>query len=235
MIDVFVEGNLDTYWKLNNKMRQLLDRRHQFGGADLHRGASSCAESQVPLGCLRPTHRRDRPVDTPLRHRSTGCLSGGVADPLSLATEEKRSCYQAPQCRQAQNSEWCRGCKCRTRGLTRPNLKTPRAAALAGIIFSILLVVVFSLLRMAVPADPQDSGAWLQTSSKTVAFALNLIPFSGIAFLWFIGVFAIASAILKIDFLPRFFLEAGCYFSPCCSLPPRWLEPSSLKFTSCCV
>jgi hypothetical protein len=31
-------------------------------------------------------------------------------------------------------------------------------------------------------------GAWLATDSKAVAFALNLVPFAGIAFLWFIGV-----------------------------------------------
>ncbi|SRR6266480_5951812 len=33
--------------------------------------------------------------------------------------------------------------------------------ALAGILFSILLIIVFSLLRMSVPADPQESGAAL--------------------------------------------------------------------------
>jgi hypothetical protein len=38
-----------------------------------------------------------------------------------------------------------------------------------------------------VPADPLDSGAWLARSSGTVALALNLMPFAGIAFLWFIG------------------------------------------------
>ncbi len=38
------------------------------------------------------------------------------------------------------------------------------------------------------PADPLESGAWLATDVRTVAFGLNLIPFAGIAFLWFIGV-----------------------------------------------
>jgi hypothetical protein len=72
--------------------------------------------------------------------------------------------------------------------LTRATLKTPKAAAIAGMLFSILLIIVFSLLRISVPADPQEPGAWLQTDSGTVALALNLVPFAGIAFLWFIGV-----------------------------------------------
>ncbi len=72
--------------------------------------------------------------------------------------------------------------------LTRSSLRTPKAAAIAGIVFSILLVVIVLLLRLSVPADPLEAGAWLATNSKTVKLAMNLVPFDGIAFLWFIGV-----------------------------------------------
>ena len=72
--------------------------------------------------------------------------------------------------------------------LIRAHLKTPRAAAIAGILFSILLITSFVLIRLSVPADPLETGAWLETGSQTVALALNLVPFAGIAFLWFIGV-----------------------------------------------
>jgi hypothetical protein len=65
---------------------------------------------------------------------------------------------------------------------------TPRAAAIAGILFSVLLLVSLVLVRVSVPADPQEAGAWLSDSWKAVSLALNLIPFAGIAFLWFIGV-----------------------------------------------
>jgi hypothetical protein len=75
-----------------------------------------------------------------------------------------------------------------TETLTRSSLRTPKAAAVAGIVFSVLLVVVLGLFRLSAPADPLDSGAWLAQSSGTVALALNLMPFAGIAFLWFIGV-----------------------------------------------
>ena len=53
--------------------------------------------------------------------------------------------------------------------LTRTSLRTPKAAAIAGIVFSILLVVIVSLLRLSVPDDPLEPGAWLSTNSKNVA------------------------------------------------------------------
>lgn len=72
--------------------------------------------------------------------------------------------------------------------LTRANLKTPKAAALAGIAFSVLFIAVFWLFRNAVPADPLETGAWLAKDIGSAGLALNIIPFAGIAFLWFIGV-----------------------------------------------
>ena len=71
---------------------------------------------------------------------------------------------------------------------SRSRLTTPRAAAVAGILFSLLYLVVIVLLRSSVPEDPQDMGDWLTTGWRTVNLALNLLPFAGIAFLWFIGV-----------------------------------------------
>ena len=46
------------------------------------------------------------------------------------------------------------------------------------------------LLRVSVPPHPAVPGAWLTDSRRraAVAIALNLIPFAGIAFLWFVGV-----------------------------------------------
>ena len=66
--------------------------------------------------------------------------------------------------------------------------KAPRAAAIAGILFSLLLIASVLLVRLSVPADPREAGAWLTTRAPTVALAMNLVPLSGVAFLWFIGV-----------------------------------------------
>jgi hypothetical protein len=72
--------------------------------------------------------------------------------------------------------------------ITNSRLTTPRAAAIAGILFSVLLITSLTLMRISVPANPQDAGKWLSGNWRTVSLALNLVPFAGIAFLWFIGV-----------------------------------------------
>jgi len=72
--------------------------------------------------------------------------------------------------------------------LTSDRLKTPRAAAVAGIVFSVLFIISVVLIRTTVPADLQDAGTWIARDLKSVAFAIYLFPFAGIAFLWFIGV-----------------------------------------------
>lgn len=73
--------------------------------------------------------------------------------------------------------------------LTDRRLTTPKAAAVAGILFAVLIVVAYVLIRQAIPMDPADqNAAWLREQAGTVSLALGLVPFAGIAFLWFIGV-----------------------------------------------
>ena len=72
--------------------------------------------------------------------------------------------------------------------LTDQRLRTPRAAAIAGILFAVLLTAIVTLIRISIPEDPADGGLWLAERGPTVALALSLAPFAGIAFLWFIGV-----------------------------------------------
>ena len=96
--------------------------------------------------------------------------------------------------------------------LTHANLKTPKAAAIAGIMFSVLLIVVFWLLRTSIPADPQDSGSWVQGNSGSVALALNLMPFAGIAFLWFIGVLRDRLGQQEDRFFATVFFGSGLLF-----------------------
>ncbi len=72
--------------------------------------------------------------------------------------------------------------------LTRQALKTPRSAAIAGIIFAILYGTSMVLLNISLSDDPAAGLARTVTDARTVTLALNLIPYAGIAFLWFIGV-----------------------------------------------
>jgi hypothetical protein len=96
--------------------------------------------------------------------------------------------------------------------LTRANLKTPRAAAIAGIMFSVLLLGVLWLLRISVPDDPREPGAWLNSESRTVALAINLVPFAGIAFLWFIGVLRDRLGASEDKFFATVFFGSGLLF-----------------------
>ena len=68
-------------------------------------------------------------------------------------------------------------------------LQSPRAAGIAGIIFSLLFGIIVVLFRLALPLDPRSAGAWLTNADnrRGIDFALALVPFCGIFFLWFLG------------------------------------------------
>jgi hypothetical protein len=94
----------------------------------------------------------------------------------------------------------------------RSSLTTPRAAAIAGIVFSVLLIASLVLIRISVPADPQDAGDWLSGGWRNVNLALNLLPFAGIAFLWFIGVVRDRLGQYEDRFFATVFLGSGLLF-----------------------
>jgi hypothetical protein len=67
-------------------------------------------------------------------------------------------------------------------------LTTPRAAAVAGILFGILFAASLVLLRTALPEDLSAGTDWVEQGASRITIAMGLMPFAGIAFLWFIGV-----------------------------------------------
>src|SRR5215471_11459134 len=91
-------------------------------------------------------------------------------------------------------------------------LTTPRAAAIAGILFAVLLISSMVLIRISIPADPLEAGSWLQEDAHGVALALNLVPFAGIAFLWFIGVMRDRIGEHEDRFFATVFLGSGLLF-----------------------
>jgi hypothetical protein len=96
--------------------------------------------------------------------------------------------------------------------LRRSRLTTPRAAAIAGILFSVLLITSLALIRLAIPADPREAGQWLAGDARPVELALNLLPFAGIAFLWFIGVVRDRLGEHEDRFFATVFLGSGLLF-----------------------
>lgn len=92
-------------------------------------------------------------------------------------------------------------------------MRAPRAAAVAGIVFSLLLIASVVLVRISVPSDLSDSGAWLRSSSNsTVALAMNLVPIAGVAFLWFIGVLRDRLGASEDRLFATVFLGSGLLF-----------------------
>ncbi|NTU83856.1 MAG: hypothetical protein HGA45_31530 [Chloroflexales bacterium] len=94
----------------------------------------------------------------------------------------------------------------------RARLRTPRAAAVAGILFAVLLGTSLVLIRLAIPADPREGGAWIAQHRGKVALGLNLVPFAGIAFLWFMGVLRDRIGALEDRFFATVFLGSGLLF-----------------------
>jgi hypothetical protein len=70
------------------------------------------------------------------------------------------------------------------------------------------------IVRLAVPSNQTDSGAWLGDSSRRndVRFACQLAPFAGIAFLWFIGVLRNRVGALEDRFFASVFFGIGLLF-----------------------
>ena len=91
-------------------------------------------------------------------------------------------------------------------------LKTPRAAAVAGILFALLYGASLVLIRVSVPPDLAAERTWLETNGGQVALALNMAPFAGIAFLWFIGVIRDRIGDLEDRFLGSVFHGSGLLF-----------------------
>ena len=73
-------------------------------------------------------------------------------------------------------------------GATLRPLTTPRAAAVAGVLFAVLFGTVVFLIRHNMPEGVTDSPGWLNTQHSGIPTATVLMPFAGISFLWFIGV-----------------------------------------------
>ena len=91
-------------------------------------------------------------------------------------------------------------------------LRNPASAAVAGIIFSVILIWVLAQFHASVPATPSTD--WLNDPSRrqNVQNAVSLIPFAGIAFLWFIGVIRTRLGEREDKLFATVFLGSGLLF-----------------------
>ena len=103
---------------------------------------------------------------------------------------------------------------CSSPSETRQPPSPPRVVAVSGIVFSALYITSLVIVRIAIPADPKDPGAWLAdpTYRNWIGIALNLVPFTGIAFLWFMAVLRNRIGLLEDRFFATVFLGSGLLF-----------------------
>ena len=94
----------------------------------------------------------------------------------------------------------------------RNKLRTPRAAAVAGVLFSILLITSQLLIWVSIPANVGDAASEVIAQSKRISLALNMLPFAGIAFLWFIAVVRDRLGAMEDRFFATVFLGSGLLY-----------------------
>jgi hypothetical protein len=92
------------------------------------------------------------------------------------------------------------------------SMKTPRAAAVAGIVFAFLMATSMQLIRVSIPANPLAAAAEVGSHLTTISLAVSLLPFAGIAFLWFIAVFRDRLGAHEDRFFATIFLGSGLLF-----------------------
>ena len=90
----------------------------------------------------------------------------------------------------------------------------PRAAAFAGVAFALLMGTSLTVIRLAIPPYQVDAGAWLNDPFRrnAVRFAVQLAPFAGIAFLWFVGVLRNRLGALEDQFFATVFFGSALLF-----------------------
>jgi hypothetical protein len=89
---------------------------------------------------------------------------------------------------------------------------TPVAGAVAGILFAVLFGVSLAIINSTMTDLAQDTGEWLQNDAGLFRFAIGLVPFAGLFFLWFIAVARERLGRFEDQFFATVFLGSGLLF-----------------------
>ncbi|MDT7766995.1 MAG: hypothetical protein QOC63_6415 [Mycobacterium sp.] len=99
--------------------------------------------------------------------------------------------------------------------MTSPGLRmlsTPRAAAVAGVLFALLFGTALVLIRLALPEGAEPGSQWLRAGSANLRVAAMIMPFAGITFLWFMGVVRDGLGRYEDKFFSTVFIGSGLLF-----------------------
>ena len=89
---------------------------------------------------------------------------------------------------------------------------TPLAGAVAGILFAVLFSLSVAIIETSMTKLPHDTGSWLDSGAGRFKFAIALIPFAGLFFLWFIAVARERLGRFEDQFFSTVFLGSGLLF-----------------------
>jgi len=96
--------------------------------------------------------------------------------------------------------------------LIAPRWRSRRSAAVAGVAFAVLLIAAIVIMRLATgDADLETLASDTQRRSM-IALSLQIVPFAGIAFLWFIGVVRDQLGQVEDRLFSTVFLGSGLLF-----------------------
>jgi len=98
-----------------------------------------------------------------------------------------------------------------SRRLVRRRIRSPRSAAIAGILF-VLMRIVSLLLISTVSGPTEFSLEWLENLTGNSSLVVLLVVFSGIAFLWFTGVIRDLIGDREDHFFATIFLGSGIIY-----------------------
>ena len=96
--------------------------------------------------------------------------------------------------------------------ISNRRLRTPRAAAIAGILFGVLMLTSHILIQLTIPPETRATSDWLAEGAGNLALALSLLPFAGIAFLWFMGVIRDRIGLLEDQFFSTLYFGSGLLY-----------------------
>src|SRR6478735_11820236 len=96
--------------------------------------------------------------------------------------------------------------------LTRRRWRSRRSAAVAGIVFAVLLITAMTMMRMALAGGSYEDLQSDESRRTMIRLSLHLIPFAGIAFLWFIGVVRDQLGEIEDRLFSTVFLGSGLLF-----------------------
>ena len=96
--------------------------------------------------------------------------------------------------------------------LIAPRWRSRRAAAAAGVAFAALLIVAMVMMQLATAGATVESLSSDEQKRKMIEISLQLVPFAGIAFLWFIGVVRDQLGEVEDRLFSTVFLGSGLLF-----------------------